>query len=81
LGELGFEIREMRPIVDIVPKSNFVWQWPRSFIHVNPQRLLKLGHLTAEQVEGIGQALEEAEAAPHAYIVTPAVLEIIAVRK
>ncbi len=81
LGELRFEIKEMRPIVDIVPPTNFVWQWLRTFIHVNRQRLLKLGHLTAEQAEGISQALEEVEAGPHAFMVTPAVLEIIVVRQ
>jgi ubiquinone/menaquinone biosynthesis C-methylase UbiE len=81
LGEMQFEIRELRPIVDVVPRTSFKWQWPRSFLLTYPQRLVKLGHLTQEQAEEIVVALEKAEAAPNAYMVTPAVLEIIAVRK
>jgi hypothetical protein len=81
LGEVGFEIKDMRPIVDVVSKSDFGWQWLRTFIHVNRQRLMKMGHLTADQAEGIAHAIEEIEAAPHAYMVTPGVLEIIAMRK
>lgn len=80
LGELRFEIKEMRPIIDVVPPTNFVWQWLKTFIHVNRQRLMKLGHLTAEQAAGIAEALEEVERTPHALMVSPAVLEIIAVR-
>ena len=81
LGELRFEIKAMRPIVDVVPPTNFVWQWLKTFIHVNRQRLTKLGHLTAEQSAGIAEALEEVERTPHALMVSPAVLEIIAVRQ
>jgi len=81
LGELGFEIRSIQPIVEIVPSSSFVWQWPRTFLTVGLRRLVDLGHFTAERAEAVLRAMAEAEAAPETHMITPAVMEIIAVRK
>jgi len=81
LAELGFEIKNLRPIIDIVPASNFVWQWPKAFIEVGLCRLVDLGHLPAERAREIWEAFVTSEAAPHTLMITPAVLEIIAVRQ
>jgi SAM-dependent methyltransferase len=81
LEELGFETKRIHPIIDVVPASNFVWQWPRAFIQVGLRRLLELGHLTPARVLAISEALATSEAARHTLMVTPAVLEIIAVRQ
>jgi SAM-dependent methyltransferase len=80
LEELGFETKSLHPIIDVVPASNFVWQWPTAFVQVGLRRLVDLGHLTAERAIAISEALAASEAAPHTLMVTPAVLEIIAVR-
>ena len=81
LEELGFATKTLHPIIDVVPASNFVWQWPAAFIQVGLPRLVELGHLTAERALAISEALAACEAAPHTLMVTPALLEIIAVRK
>lgn len=81
LEETGFELRELRTILDVVPASNFIWQWPKTFIEVGLERLTQLGRLSPERATQIRQAFARAEAAPHTLLVTPAVLEIIAVRK
>jgi SAM-dependent methyltransferase len=81
LAELGFAIREMRPIIDIVTPSNYVWQWPRSFVTVGPRRLVELGHFTPERAAAIEAAIVKAESAPNTHMITPAVLEIIAERR
>jgi len=81
LEELGFETKSLHPIIDVVPASNFVWQWPTPFIQVGLRRLVDLGHLTADRALAISEALAASEAAPHTLMVTPAVLEIIAVRQ
>ena len=81
LQELGFEIRELRPIIDIVPPSNFVWQWPGTFVPNGVQRMVALGRLTPERGEAILAAFRERESDPHTLMVTPAMLEIIAVRR
>jgi hypothetical protein len=78
LTELGFEIRSLLPIVDVIHPSDFAWQWPRSFIDVGVQRLLDLGQLTKQQAIAIREAFARTESSPNALMVTPTVLEIIA---
>jgi SAM-dependent methyltransferase len=80
LGELGFKIKELRPIVDIVPASDLIWQWPKSFFQSGLRRLVDLGHVTADRARSMMQAFAACEASPHSLMITPAVLEIIAVR-
>lgn len=79
--ELGFEIKALRPIIDIIPASNFVWQWPKAFLHVGLRRLVDLGHLTSDRALAISQAFTASEGVPHTLMITPAVLEVIAVRR
>lgn len=81
LEELGFATKTLHPIIDVVPATNFVWQWPAAFIQVGLRRLVELGHLTAERALAISEALAACEAAPNTLMVTPALLEIIAVRQ
>ncbi len=81
LAELGFEIKTLQPIIDVVPASNFVWQWPKSFIEVALRRLVELEQLTPDQASKIFAALARCEKMPHTLMITPAVLEIIALRR
>ena len=80
LRELGFEIRGLRPIVDVVPPSSFVWQWPRAFIEVGLERFVELQRLSADRAREIWQSFLEREARPETLMLTPTVLEIIAAR-
>jgi SAM-dependent methyltransferase len=81
LEELGFEIRERRPIIDIVPAANYVWQWPKSFVDSGARRLVDLGHLTEDRAKVISRAFAACEGTPGAVMITPGVVEIIAVRR
>jgi SAM-dependent methyltransferase len=81
LDELGFETRSLRPIVDVVPPSNFVWQWPKAFIEVGLRRLVDLGRMTPPRAEAILEAFAARESEGRSLMITPAVLEIIAVRR
>jgi SAM-dependent methyltransferase len=81
LAGLGFELRTISPIMDVVPPSNFVWEWPKAFIHVNLKRLVDLGRLTGQRALEISAAFDAREADPQTLMITPAVLEIIAVRR
>ncbi len=80
LEELGFEIRSLTTIMDVVSASDFVWQWPRAFVDVGLRRLVDLGELSEEQAHAITQAFATGEATPGTRMVTPSVVEIIAVR-
>ena len=80
LEELGFDIRSLTTIMDVIPASSFVWQWPRTFMDVGLRRLVDLGDLSEEKARAIMKAFADGEATPGTRMVTPAVVEIIAVR-
>jgi SAM-dependent methyltransferase len=81
LAELDFEIKSLRPVVDIVRAADFWWQWPRSFIYSGLRRLVGLGYLSPARAQTMAHAFEAREATPHIWMITPGVLEIIAVRQ
>jgi SAM-dependent methyltransferase len=81
LREVGFEIRALEPIIDVVPASSFVWEWPKSFVDVGLRRLQELGKLTPERAEEIAKAFSRSEAEADTLVITPAVLQIIATRR
>lgn len=81
MPDIGFEIKSLTPIIDIFPASNFMWQWPKSFVKVGPQRLVDLGLMSKDEARQVAEAFERVESTPNALMITPAVLEIIAVRK
>ncbi|MGH9750969.1 MAG: methyltransferase domain-containing protein [Candidatus Polarisedimenticolia bacterium] len=81
LEELGFEVRSLRPLVDVVPASSRIWQWPKTFLEVGLRRLVDLGRLGEDRAAAIRQAFAAREAEPHTLMITPAVLEIVAVRR
>jgi SAM-dependent methyltransferase len=81
LGELGFDLTEIRPILEIVPPSSYVWQWPKAFIDVGLRRLLDLNLMTPKHARDVREAFAKVEATPNALMITPAVVEIIAVRR
>lgn len=80
LGELGFDLRSITPIVDVVPASNFAWQWPKAFVDVGLRRLVHLGRMSAERAREISSDFARREAAPGTLMITPVVVEVIAAR-
>jgi SAM-dependent methyltransferase len=81
LPKEGFEIRELKPIVDIITPRDFIWQWPSSFLEVGVARLVKLGYLAEARAAEIRDTFRRIEQDPDTRMITPGVLEIIAVRR
>jgi len=81
LEELGFEIRALTPIGEIARPGDFLWQWPRAFVETGIARLVELGRIPESRAREMVRAFEETEATPHAFLLTPTVIEIIAVRR
>src|SRR5690606_10847587 len=69
LAELGFEVRELRPIIDVVPPSNYVWHWPGSFIQHGENPMVTLGRLTPNRGEEIVAAFRAREADPRTLMI------------
>ena len=80
LSELGFEVKSMLPFVDVIPPSSFVWQWPKAFVETGLRRLIHLGHLSVERARLISDAVAAAETSSRSLMITPGVLEIVAIR-
>lgn len=80
LAEQGFEVRSLRPIIEVVPRASFFWEWPKAFLEVGVRRMVELGQLSADRAAAITAAFAASEAAPGTLMITPAVLEIVAVR-
>lgn len=78
LNALGMEVQELRPIIDVVPASNIVWQWPAAYIEVGLDRMMDLGEITRPDGARILAAFHTAQATPGTLMVTPGVLEVIA---
>ena len=78
LEESGLRIQSLQPFVDVITPGDFMFQWARAFIQSGSRRLVDIGELTAERAAAIREEFEAQAAAPHAQMVIPAVLEIVA---
>jgi SAM-dependent methyltransferase len=78
LEESGFRVESLRPYVDVITPADSMFAWPRAFVESGTRRLVDLGDLTEERAEAIRNEFEAQAAAPHTWMVTPAVLEIVA---
>lgn len=76
LAAAGLELVEIRPLIEIVGREDFTWQWPAAFMAVNARRLANLGYCSNDEAERYATALDRAP--PNARMVTPLVAEVIA---
>ena len=79
MNELGLRVTRLRPIVDVITPSSFIWEWPKAFVEVNLARLVDLGRLTSDQAKQVRDDFANRSAAAHTLLITPAVMEIVAV--
>jgi SAM-dependent methyltransferase len=80
LPAAGLRLRHVQPHVFTVTPRDYVWRWPASFIEVNLVRLRELGRVSAEWVESVRRAFQEAQADATTLVTTPLLLEIVAER-
>ncbi|HJV23429.1 MAG TPA: methyltransferase domain-containing protein [Holophagaceae bacterium] len=81
LEELGFELRALNPLIDVVSPRDHTWHWPIAFLRVGMKRLVDLGRLEAAQAQAVEATIEAMERDPRARMITPGVLEVIAVKR
>lgn len=78
LAAAGMQMVEARPLIRIVRRTDFAWQWPAAFMAVNAARLRELGYASEEEAGRFARALDESPEG--ALMITPLVVEIIARR-
>jgi SAM-dependent methyltransferase len=80
LADLGFTVRSLRLLGEAARPQDYFWQWPMAFIRPGLERLIETGHVTKERAQQLLAAIEAFERTPHAFQITPTVIEIIAAR-
>jgi SAM-dependent methyltransferase len=81
LEAAGFELRSLRPLVDVITPADPIWPWPEAFVRTGVDRLVALGRLSSEQAAEILEDFDRRKADPHTRCATPLVLEAIAVKR
>jgi SAM-dependent methyltransferase len=78
LSEAGLRVMSAEPVLYALRPDDFMWHWPESFVRVHLAHLAETGRVTREWARHVQTAYEGAGSRPGAFVVTPAVLEIIA---
>ena len=81
LDELGFEVRDVRAIVETTRPGEPKWQWLAAFFESGSKRLELLGAITREQGDDIRRAIARLAADPETRMITPGLFEIVAVKR
>jgi SAM-dependent methyltransferase len=74
----GFAIRSAKPHIFCVRSSDYMWQWPATFIEIYLPRLIEMGRIDQKFADKVRADLASAEKNSNAVMITPLVLEIIA---
>ena len=80
LGELGFRLSTLAPLVYIARPGDSIWPWPRAFVDVGIRRLVDLGRIEPDRAREFTDAFAQVEAMPNGFQITPMVIEIVAVK-
>jgi len=78
LSGRGFVIRSTRPHIFCLRPSNYMWQWPATFIEIYLPRLMEMGRIDEAFAGKVRADLASAQRNSNALMITPLVLEIIA---
>lgn len=78
LAQNGFVVRSALPRIYYVGPSDYMWQWPASFVGIGLARLQELGRIDADFAAKVNQEIAEAGTNPHSRLISPLVLEIVA---
>ena len=77
----GFRVRHVRPLIFAVHPCDFIWQWPSTFLKSHLVRLVELGRRDAAWAGTVRHEFDEAERDPTTVMLTPLVLEIVALKE
>lgn len=81
MHDAGMDIVSIRPIMRIVRPSDALWQWPRTFFDNFLPHLVQTGYLAEEERREFDAVWAERAADPAAFLATPPMVEVVAVRR
>jgi SAM-dependent methyltransferase len=74
----GFIVRSSTPHIFCLRPTDYMWQWPATFIETYLSRLIEMGRIDQKFADEIHADLVNAKKNPNTRMLTPLVLEIIA---
>ena len=75
---LGMKINHLRLIPKLATPGSLVWEWPKSFYQNYFPRLVSMGYLDNQDVDGAMEDLQELATISYATLCCPLVIEVIA---
>jgi SAM-dependent methyltransferase len=78
MSDEGLRVISVKPLIFAARPTDFVWQWPASFLVSNSQRLVEVGLMQRADADRLQSDFRESAHNPNAVMMTPLVLEIIA---
>lgn len=81
LSENGFVIRSATPHLFCIRPTDYMWQWPATFIEIYLPRLQEMGRIDQQFAGKVRADLASAGKNPNALMITPLVLEIVAEKR
>lgn len=80
LPEAGLSIEHVRPVVFAARMNDFARHWPMDFARQFVPAMKEAGELTAGEAKEIESILDRYERDPNALVISPGLLQIVAVR-
>src|SRR5438477_167771 len=77
-SQSGFIIPSDEPHVFCLRPTNYMWQWPVTFIEVYLPRLIEMGRIDQAFADKVRADLGDAGENPNALMITPLVVEVVA---
>jgi len=80
MQDCGLEVQEIRPILRVARPGSALWHWPTTFFENYLPKLVDMGMLSIEECEAFNSDWARASKDPNAFLCTPPVYDIIAVK-
>ena len=80
LTRAGLTIQSARPLTEVIAPADPLWAWPAAFVASGAARLVESVGLSAAAAAALAAEFAAAEADPASHMLTPVVLEIVAVK-
>ena len=80
LAKTNLRIVAAEPVTYLVAPNDPMWAWPEAFLMSGADRLVELGHYAADAAAELKRAFTSVKADPATRMLTPVVLEVIAVK-
>lgn len=79
--QTGFKVERVEPVVRLARPGSALWKWPESFFTTYIPSLVETGMITEEDGRAFHDAWRERAAEPGAFLLTPPMVTITAVRR